>query len=82
MSESVSLTSALDKQLNKFDSEVDIEMRKLPRGTAKDINSYKLDDVSVSISHHGSDAPSTVKEGESDIVKRKRKRIEDKGSRL
>lgn len=82
MNESVSITSARPDQLNKFDSDVDIDMRRFPRGASNKINTYKMDELSISVSSQGSSVPSSAKEGESDIGKKKRKRIEDKGSRL
>ena len=54
----------LEKELNKFDSDVDIEMRRYPRGASKAINAYKMDDISVSVSNHGS-IQSSLKEGDS-----------------
>ena len=35
ISDSVSAISVLDKELNKFDSDVNIEMKKLPKGAPK-----------------------------------------------
>ena len=43
MSDAVSVTSALDQELNKYDSDVNVEIRKLPKGASlKPLNKYKI----------------------------------------
>jgi len=43
MSDGVSVTSALDQELNKYDSDVNVEIRKLPKGASlKPLNKYKI----------------------------------------
>ena len=43
ISDSVSLTSAMDKQLNQYDSDINIEVKKMPKGTnTKKLNNYAM----------------------------------------
>ena len=80
ISDSVSVTSALDKQLNQYDSDVNIEMKRMPKGAAKrSLNSYALPDVSLSVD--GLSDISSAKSGESNLVVRKKK-VGEKASRL
>lgn len=79
ISDGVSITSALEKQLNQYDSDVNIEMKRMPKGTKNVINSYGVDDVSVSVG--GISSVSSAKSGESNLFK-KRKKVEEKGSRI
>lgn len=48
--------------MNKFDSDVDIDMRRFPIGTSNKINPYKIDDLSYSVSNESSGV-SSVKDG-------------------
>lgn len=80
ISDSVSITSAMAKQLDKFDSDVNIEIKKLPHGSgSKPFNTYNLGDVSVSVSEASS--VSSAVSGESNLAKKKKK-VEEKGSRI
>lgn len=74
----MSITSALDKELNKFDSDVNIEMNKMPRGTNKKFNNLMMKDMSLSVD--GLSSMSSVKSGESNLGKRKK--VQEKGSRI
>lgn len=68
------------KQLDKFDSDVNIEIKKLPHGSgSKPFNTYNLGDVSVSVSEASS--VSSAVSGESNLAKKKKK-VEEKGSRI
>ena len=72
ISDSVSITSAMDKQLNQYDSDVNIDMKRMPPGAGKKgLNSYGIEDISMSVD--GLSDMSSAKSGESNLMKKKKK---------
>lgn len=69
MSESVSITSAIGKEIDKYDSDIDIEVKKNIKGAPK-INLRGLNTISDSCSSDMN--VSSAKSGDSSFVKRKR----------
>jgi hypothetical protein len=70
MSDDVSVTSALPKQINNYDSDVNIEFDKLNQDPPKNLNFSQLKNLSSEI---GSDVMvSSVESGESNLKRKKK----------
>jgi hypothetical protein len=46
MSDNVSITSAMNKELNAYDSDVNIQMKKVINGAPKNLNYHNINDIS------------------------------------